>query len=555
MSKNRIVDAVGEVNDKYLSEALSYKPAKKSMYASIVGFVAMAACLVLVICAGLFANENRQNSVVSIDINPSIEITVNRKDVVVKAVPLNADAEVVLKDLELENVELNTALNAIVGSLLKNGYMDEVYNAVNVCVENKDVERADELSTTVSTELLSILAANDLIGGVSAQSFETNKDTQKLADSYKVSVGKLGLAQEVADSTGIALDKAVELSITELWDLKDAENADFISKDEALKIALEDAGVAEDEVTELSIKIHETKGDYHYHIDFIVAERKKYTYKVDAVTGIILEYNFKLIPEAPENPPVPEDQITKTEALEIACKDAGFETSEITLEELHHRPAEKEYHIVFTVGKIEYIYVIDAVEGDIVSKEIIDHTDDEVPDEDSIPEKKVTLEEALNLALGKAGVTFGDLTMCDIKYHVHKDRIEYKVHFHVDKTHYEYIIDAVTGECTEKLRPTPPTPPTPPHEKEEPKKPEAPKPPHEKEEPKKPEPPKPPHEKENPSEESSEEPSEEPSETPSENKPEDVKEDKKPVPPHEKDKASEQEKPVPPHEKETSKKK
>ena len=33
MSKNRIVDAVGEVNDKYLSEALSYKPAKKSMYA------------------------------------------------------------------------------------------------------------------------------------------------------------------------------------------------------------------------------------------------------------------------------------------------------------------------------------------------------------------------------------------------------------------------------------------------------------------------------------------------------------------------------------------
>ena len=81
----------------------------------------------------------------------------------------------------------------------------------------------------------------------------------------------------------------------------------------------------------------------------------------------------------------------------------------------------------------------------------------------------LTEDAALELALTKAGVSFAQLTKCEVKYNAKKDGKEYKIHFHVDKDHYEYVVDAVTGEITEKATPGPATPekPVPPHEKEE----------------------------------------------------------------------------------------
>ena len=131
-----------------------------------------------------------------------------------------------------------------------------------------------------------------------------------------------------------------------------------------------------------------------------------------------------------------------------------------------------------------------------------------------------SIEDALKLALAKAGVNQADLTMCDIKYHMKKEGPEYKVHFHVGKDHYEYVINALTGECVEKKRPEPPTPP---HEKE-PKPTPAPKP---TPEPKPTLEPKPTPE---PKPTSAPKPTPEPKPTPVP-----PAEKEKPVPPHEKD--------------------
>ena len=100
---------------------------------------------------------------------------------------------------------------------------------------------------------------------------------------------------------------------------------------------------------------------------------------------------------------------------------------------------------------------------------MIDNT--AVEDNGSTPDSKITADKALNLALEKAEVKMADLTSCDIKYHNKKEGPEYKIHFHVDKDHYEYIVNAVTGEVTEKKAP---------HETEEKPTPEKPVAPHEK---------------------------------------------------------------------------
>ncbi len=475
MKENKMVEAIGKVNDKYINEAISYKPKNKIRYIGMLGMVA-AACLCLVVGVALIKNHNKAktvatangtDSVVLIDINPSIELKVNKQNKVVSATALNDDATVVLNNMDFKNVDLDIAMNAIIGSLLRNGYLDQVYNAVNICVEDNDSERATELGEKISGEISSLFDENDLIGGVNTQICTGDEDIKKLAKEYGVSVGKLRLAQKVAQNMGMELEIAVELSISELWDLLDAQGT-IISKEEALKIAVEDAGVTLESVTVVKNVIKEKAIAFIYDIEFTVPESKVYKYKINACDGFVIEGEYAFIEvETPEQdaeenieestkedtqeatttvqPPAP--QLTKKEALAVALADAGVLEDAIKLEELKHKPREKEYYIEFSVGAFDYTYVINAVDGSVVDKNVVENV---VSDETS---EVITANDALKIALEKAGVEFASLTKCDIKYTNKREGAEYKVHFHVDKVHYDYTINAVTGEIVEKTTP------------------------------------------------------------------------------------------------------
>ena len=536
--KEKIAEAMGKVSDKYINEAVRYNPKKRFMYAGFSGLAALAACALLIF--GITALDNNKpetpvapatpvDSVVCIDINPSIELNVSKSNKIISAVALNEDASVVLKDMNLEDVELKTALNAIIGSLLKNGYLDEAYNAVNVCVENDDEDRANELGDEVAGEISSIFNQQDLIGDVLTETTDVDPEVKALADVYGISVGKLLLAQKVAANMSMELEVVVRFTIVELWDLKDAEPTKLILRDEALLIAVEDAGADINEITMLCNKIQVSDGVFIYLIKFVANGNEKYTYQIDATNGDIIkqEYEYGVEVEIPDidididgdgdteepsegttedatedttedategttedeyTPVVPTKPITKKEALAYACADAGVDENEVKLDEIKHYPKENQYVIKFTVGMFDYEYLICGSDGSVLDKEIIDKTKEET-DEDVEP---LTVEEALELALNKAGVTLADVTKYDIKYTTTNASSSYKIHFHVDKEHFEYNVDAMTGEITEKEHPTPVGPGAKPGPAEKPAgpgaKPEPPK-PHEK-----PEPPKP-HEK------------------------------------------------------------
>lgn len=112
---------------------------------------------------------------------------------------------------------------------------------------------------------------------------------------------------------------------------------------EAVKIALQDAGLTEDQV-EFSKKINEFEdGKYKYEIDFIVRGNTKYDYEVDAFTGDILERD-KGLWEADDNMDYQglqnagqayfdtgsaDVQKTLEEAFQAAIKDAGVVETEI----------------------------------------------------------------------------------------------------------------------------------------------------------------------------------------------------------------------------------
>ena len=109
-------------------------PKKKRRWAPL----AVAAALV-VMCCGAFGisswrGANAVDSVVMLDVNPSLSMTVSSKERVLSVTPFNQDAEVILGDMDLTGTDLDVAVNALIGSMLQNGYLSDIQNAILVSV-------------------------------------------------------------------------------------------------------------------------------------------------------------------------------------------------------------------------------------------------------------------------------------------------------------------------------------------------------------------------------------------------------------------------------------
>ena len=62
---------------------------------------------------------------IGIDVNPSVELSINRNGRVLKVRALNEDAVSIIDGMDLEGVDLNVAVNAVVGAMVTHGYLDD----------------------------------------------------------------------------------------------------------------------------------------------------------------------------------------------------------------------------------------------------------------------------------------------------------------------------------------------------------------------------------------------------------------------------------------------
>ena len=117
---------------------------------------ALAACLVLVLAGfGLYAAYREPVAFVGIDVNPSIELAVNRLDVVVEARALNDDGRALLDDVSLEGLGYQAALDALATSAAFAPYADEG-SLVGVSVASADAGRAERLSAEADAALAAL---------------------------------------------------------------------------------------------------------------------------------------------------------------------------------------------------------------------------------------------------------------------------------------------------------------------------------------------------------------------------------------------------------------
>ena len=139
----------------------------------------------------------------------------------------------------------------------------------------------------------------------------------------------------------------------------------FILLADAKKIALDDAGVNVKVVfTTEELVAGGIKSPYYYFV--FESDSARWTYKIDAVLGVIMDKTCdKIIPLAPEF-------IGLEKAKQIALEDAGLDeaTQKIvfTREELSRNQGKPCYILEFYTDKCAYSYKIDAISGEIIGK-------------------------------------------------------------------------------------------------------------------------------------------------------------------------------------------
>lgn len=400
------------------------------------------------------------DAVVGIDVNPSLELRVNRGEKVLSANALNEDARIVLEGMKLENVDVDVAVNAVIGSMLKNGYLGEGDNAINICVEDDNAARGEALSKKLTREVHALLASKDLDGTVKNQTREEDKALEKQAEENHVSVGKAALAQLVVAESGgdVAFEEAAKMSVKELWAIAYPEDVTFITLDEAVDLVLEKADVTSADV--VKDRLYKKGTVYIYDLE-LKTDTHRYRCEIEAINGTVLTFDEKELPvsgkpSAPEKPSktekpsVSDERIPEAKAQEIAFADAGVKAELVKLQKckLDEDDGRWVYEVDFKAGKDKYDYEIDAVSGAILSRKIDlaeKAAEPEMPQTPAVPEL-LAEKKVLSSVYKDAGVKEKDVILVKCELDEDDSFWVYEVEFYTEDSGYDYEVNAENGE-------------------------------------------------------------------------------------------------------------
>lgn len=413
----------------------------------------IAAALVLM-AVGVFAANgiiSKPVTVISLDVNPSIELKLRGSGRVAQAKALNDDAQKLLEGMELEGTDKNTAVNAIIGSMVRAGYLNSLSNSVLVTVEGKN---ASGVEKEIMEIINGILAQSINGGAVVGQKLTKSGEAALLAQRHGISEGKAQLVLEVARLNPMLVpDELAKLSINELNVLLSAKEAQtevsksgevstkaYIGAEKALEIALAHAGVQKGAVKDIEVELDFKRGIMVYEVEFKTGGME-YEHLINAITGEIIEDKQKL--DDDDDITVPENAINAQKARGIALEHAGVAAENVTDFEidLDRKNGVALYEVEFRAGDTEYDYVINAQTGEVISFKKKQEKNTSAPEQQA----EITPVKAGEIAFEHAKVSRGEAVDYRSKLENEDGVWVYEIEFRVGKTEYEYEIDAETG--------------------------------------------------------------------------------------------------------------
>lgn len=336
----------------------------------------VAACVALVLVVGgifYYRGNLMVDSLVDLDVNPGIELLTNQKNRVLEAYATNGDGDKVLSGMDLQNVDLQVALNAIVGSMVQQGYMTKDTKGVLVTIQNKDQKKAETLRKLVVEEMEIALSTEDMNAAVFHQVISSqNNNASAFARKNNISLGKavfvLNLANKASSLNAKELAKMKISEIAKLVADKNIDIRDIIEYDsddslwENIADAIEDINEGDDDYIVATTQQESTQA-----VQVQPTETKAVAQtETQAATQTQPQTHAQTQPQTKlqtNAQPQTGGRISADKAKAIAFGHAGVSAGQVR--ELSVEYYDGVYEVDFKVGNTEYDYEIGATDGSI----------------------------------------------------------------------------------------------------------------------------------------------------------------------------------------------
>lgn len=219
MKSEELLRKIGSVDDRFVNELFEEEAKIVKMPRKTGGyrhFAALAASLAIVLVGGfsmynsgidigngslklignIFGLDMAQNSVIMIDVNPSIRIEVNDRDEVVKVEAINDDASELLVDVDVVGSDSTTAVKATVGALCSEGYITDLKNSLLVTVVDDSEERAAEILESVVSSAQAVSEETGYGLSILTQILDDDSEFAELSQELSLSTGRVWLLEK-----------------------------------------------------------------------------------------------------------------------------------------------------------------------------------------------------------------------------------------------------------------------------------------------------------------------------------------------------------------------
>ncbi len=214
--------------DMFVGQQIKFKESdiKKSNKYHVKYFALAASVFVIGLCSIIFFRFSNLTPVlayIDVDINPSIELTIDKDAEVIDIKALNEDAQIVLKDLNLMDLQIKEAITEVVTVSKELGYLNNnkgntVLISASLEEDTNDKQNAsslkalDEVLTDISS--INISAENK---SIKPEIIKVTPNSRKAAIEKGLSMGRYALFSKIkAKNSDITVEKAKTERISEM---------------------------------------------------------------------------------------------------------------------------------------------------------------------------------------------------------------------------------------------------------------------------------------------------------------------------------------------------
>lgn len=252
----------------------------------------------------------------------------------------------------------------------------------------------------------------------------------------------------------------------------DVVKKNSIGTDNAVKTAMSDAGVNEENAIVTKSRMSFDDGRFVYDVEFL-ADGMEYDYEIKASDGTIIKKDKDIdesgrtvqstvseVTQAQENttsastapasttqPQTQAGDISLEEAKNIAFKNAGVTADSVTVTDarLDYDDGVSRYEIDFYNSSYKYDYEI-STKGEIISFDKDNLKGGNATTSQGVTAKYIGIDKAKSLALSNAGIKSADATFRKAKLEKDDGVWQYEIEFVSGNMEYDYEIDAVSGK-------------------------------------------------------------------------------------------------------------